>query len=122
MEVAVEQNVVAAANPIGEGLRIAAAAAKSCPQEIGHGDGRRVAPVGGEAECGGVHVVSLVVAIGLGRNVAGDQQEEQREQRSKHKDMPRPLGGWRAVTGSERPKPIAERFRSAGLLNYRITC
>lgn len=73
VEMAVEQNVMAAVNPFGERLRTVAVAAESCSEEIGHRDGRRVGPVGGEAERGGVHVVGLVVAIWLRRNVAGDE-------------------------------------------------
>jgi hypothetical protein len=73
VEVPVEQNVVAAANTFGKRLRIVAAAAESCSEEIGNRDGRRVGPVGGVAERRGVHVVGLVVAIWLRRNVAGDE-------------------------------------------------
>jgi len=71
VEVPVEQNIMAAANPLRESL--GSVAIETGSQEIGDRDGWRVGPVGGETERRGVDVVGLVVIIGFRRNVASDE-------------------------------------------------
>ena len=85
VKMSIEQDVVAIADTAGQ-FRLPIVPGS---REVGKCYRRRVAPVGRKTQRRGVHVIGLVVDIRLRRDVAGDQQQEQRQQQSENRRLTR---------------------------------